>query len=154
MLAKDIMKTEVRSISRHTPILEIAEIMAKTEISGLPVVDETCSDNVVGVVSELDLMRKEIQPNKPSVWKVALWGLSNSQKLDEHMDAIRKCEATTAEDLMTSPAITVDEMDDVETVGQLMFEKKIKRVFVTRYGKLVGVISRSAFIKKLLTSIE
>ena len=154
MLAKDIMKTEVRSISRHTPILEIAEIMAKTEISGLPVVDESCSNNVVGVVSELDLMRKEIQPNKPSVWKVALWGLSNSKKLDEHLDAVRKFEATTAEDIMTSPAITVDELDDVETVGQIIFEKKIKRVFVTRYGKLVGVISRSAFIKKLLTSIE
>ncbi|MBQ8697586.1 MAG: CBS domain-containing protein [Schwartzia sp.] len=154
MLAKDIMKTDVCSISRHTPIKEIAEIMAKTDISGLPVVDETYDNNVVGVVSELDLMRKEIQPNKPSVWKVALWGLSNSKKLDEHIDAIRKCEATTAENLMTSPAITVDELDDVETVGQLIFEKKIKRVFVTRYGKLVGVISRSAFVKKLLASME
>ena len=31
-----------------------------------------------------------------------------------------------------------------------MFNKKIKRVFVTEGGKLVGVISRSAFTKLLL----
>lgn len=154
MLAKDIMNTEVRSITRNTSIKEIAAIMARTDISGLPVVDDTCSNNVVGVVSEMDLMRQEIQPNEPGVWKIALWGLSDSKKLDEHLDAIRKHEATTAEEIMTSPAVTVDELDDMETVGQLMFEKKIKRVFVTRYGKLVGVISRSAFIKKLLASME
>lgn len=154
MLAKDIMKTDVRTISRNTPIKEIAEIMAQTDISGLPVVDDSCSVNVVGVVSELDLMRKEIQPNKPNVWKVALWGLSNNEKLEEYVDAIRKHQAATAEDIMTSPAITVDELDDLETVGQLMFEKKIKRVFVTRHGKLVGVISRSAFVKKLIASLD
>lgn len=154
MLAKDIMKTDVRTISRNTPIKEIAEIMAQTDISGLPVVDDSCNVNIVGVVSELDLMRKKIQPNKPTFWKVALWGLGNNEKLEEYVDAIRKHQAATAEDIMTSPAITVDELDDLETVGQLMFEKKIKRVFVTRHGKLVGVISRSAFVKKLIASVD
>jgi len=51
---------------------------------------------------------------------------------------------------MTTPAVTVDEMDDIETVGNLMFEEKIKRVFVTKDRKLVGVISRSEFVKLLL----
>ena len=51
---------------------------------------------------------------------------------------------------MTSPAVTVDEKDDIETVGNIMLEKKIKRVFVTRKGTLIGVISRSAFTKLLL----
>lgn len=154
MLARDIMKADVYSISRNTSVKEIAEIMARTDISGLPVVDDTCSVNVVGVVSELDLMRKAIQPNEPSMWKVALWGLHNSKKLGEHLDALRKREATTAEEIMTSPAVTVDVLEDLETVGNLMFEKKIKRVFVTQSGKLVGVISRSAFVKKLLSSME
>ena len=31
-----------------------------------------------------------------------------------------------------------------------MFERRIKRVIVTRQDKLVGVISRSAFVKRLL----
>ena len=56
----------------------------------------------------------------------------------------------TAEDIMTSPAVTVDEEDSLEKVGNLMFNKQIKRVFVTKDKKLVGVISRSAFTKLLL----
>ena len=55
---------------------------------------------------------------------------------------------------MTSPAITVDESDSLETAGRYMFEKKIKRVFVTREGKLVGVISRNAFTKLLLEQLK
>ena len=47
--------------------------------------------------------------------------------------------------------LTVDEMDNVNEVGKLMFEKRIKRVFVTRRGSLSGVISRSAFIRLLFS---
>ena len=123
--------------------------MIKHSISGFPVVDE--HNTVLGVVSELDLMRKEIHPNEPNVWAVCIWGLNNSSKLAEYADAVRKYMAETAGDIMTSPAITVDEMDDLETVGNLMFNKTIKRVFVTRKGTLAGVISRSAFVKLLLS---
>ena len=51
---------------------------------------------------------------------------------------------------MTSPAVTVDEQDDIESVGRLIFDHRIKRVFVTRNGYLSGVISRSAFVKLLI----
>ena len=60
--------------------------------------------------------------------------------------------ANTAGDIMTSPAITVDEKADLETVGKLMFDNSIKRVFVTENGVLAGVISRSAFVKLLLAN--
>ena len=51
---------------------------------------------------------------------------------------------------MTSPAVTVDEQDDIETVGRLIFDRWVKRVFVTKNGYLSGVISRSAFVKLLV----
>ena len=54
-----------------------------------------------------------------------------------------------------APAET--ESEDVEGMSKLeryMFEKKIKRVFVTREGKLVGVISRNAFTKLLLEQLK
>ena len=148
MRAKDIMQRQVFSVLIDTPIKEIAALMLKHNISGLPVVNDF--NTVLGVVSEYDLMRKEIQPNEPNIWKVCLWGVTNDNKLRDYQDSLRKCMANTAGDIMTSPAVTVDEMDDIETVGNVMFEKKIKRVFVTRNGVLVGVISRSAFTKLLL----
>ena len=35
-------------------------------------------------------------------------------------------------------------------VGQLMLDKRIKRVIVTQYGKLVGIISRADFVRMLV----
>ena len=149
MLAKDIMETKVIALKKETSIKEIAELMIKHSISGFPVVNE--NNSVLGVVSELDLMRKNIRPDEPNVWTVCVWGLNNSQKLAEYEDSVRKYMAETAGDIMTSPAITVDEMEDLETVGNLMFDKSIMRIFVTRKGTLAGVISRSAFVKLLLS---
>ena len=148
MLAKDVMQRQVITAMIDTPVKEIAALMLQHNISGIPVVNDF--NTVLGVVSEFDLMRKEIRPNEPNIWKICLWGITNDSKIQDYKDSLRKCMANTAGDIMTSPAITAEETDDLETVGNLMFEKKIKRVFVTRNGKLVGVISRSAFTKLLL----
>ena len=148
MLARDVMKSEVIAVSKETTIEEIARLMVENKISGFPVVDE--ENRVLGVVSEMDLMRQEIKPNEPNVWQVCLWGINSDQKLGEYQDSMRKWMAQNAGEIMTSPAISVDESDDLDTVGQLMFERRIKRVVVTRQGKLAGIISRSAFVKRLV----
>ena len=59
MLAKELMDPNVISIRKETPVQEIANLMLKHDISGFPVVDRL--GNVLGVVSELDLMHKEIK---------------------------------------------------------------------------------------------
>lgn len=147
MLAKELMEPNVISIRKETPAQEIANLMLKHNISGLPVVDRL--GNVLGVVSELDLMLKEIKEDEPGFLEVLLWGILDTQKVKERMEAAKKYMGRTAGEIMTSPALTVDEMDNVNVVGKLMFEKRIKRVFVTRRGSLAGVISRSAFIRLL-----
>ena len=145
MLAKDVMKTELVTVGEDTPVKEIARKMLDHDISGLPVVNG--QGEILGVVSELDLMRKQIKPNEPSIWTM-IWGDPDREK--QHRDAIRKYMGKTAGDVMTAPAMTVEASDSLEKVGNLMFNKKIKRVFVTEGGKLVGVVSRSAFTKLLL----
>ena len=146
MLAKDVMKTELVTVGENTPVKEIARKMLDHDISGLPVVNE--QGEILGVVSELDLMRKQIKPNEPSIWTM-IWGMDPDRE-KQHRDAIRKYMGKTAGDVMTAPAMTVEASDSLEKVGNLMFNKKIKRVFVTEGGKLVGVVSRSAFTKLLL----
>ena len=149
MLAKDLMEPNVISIRKETPAQEIANLMLKHNISGLPVVDRL--GNVLGVVSELDLMLKEIKEDEPGFLEVLFWGILDTQKVQGRMEAAKKYMGRTAGEIMTSPALTVDEMDNVNEVGKLMFEKRIKRVFVTRKGALAGVISRSAFIRLLFS---
>ena len=146
MLAKDVMKTELVTVGEDTPVKEIARKMLDHDISGLPVVNG--QGEILGVVSELDLMRKQIKPNEPSIWTM-IWGMDPDRE-KQHRDAIRKYMGKTAGDVMTAPAMTVEASDSLEKVGNLMFNKKIKRVFVTEGGKLVGVVSRSAFTELLL----
>ena len=120
--------------------------MLELDISGLPVVDG--EGHVLGVVTELDLMRKQIAPNEPSIW-TTVWGM-DPDRMNKYRDALRKYMGKTAGEVMTSPALTVDVTDNLEKVGNLMFNKQIKRIFVTENGKLAGVISRSAFTKLML----
>lgn len=150
MLAKDVMKTELVTIREDTPVKEIAKLMVAYDISGLPVVNG--QGEVLGVVSELDLMRKQIKPNEPSVWTM-LWGMDPDRE-KKHRDALRKYMGKTAGEVMTAPALTVDVSDSLEKVGNMMFNKQIKRVFVTDDKKLVGVVSRSAFTKLMLKDDE
>ena len=148
MLARELMKPEVVALSPETTIAEIARLMVENDVSGLPVVD---GDNrLLGVVSEADIMIKEVKLEEPSVWELCLWSALGSHEIYEYKDSFRKYRARAAAEIMTSPAVAVDENDDVSKVGNLMFSRRIKRVFVTRNEKLVGVISRSAFVKMLV----
>ncbi|MBQ9697562.1 MAG: CBS domain-containing protein [Acidaminococcaceae bacterium] len=148
--AKEIMKTEVVKVLPETPVKEVAQLMLATDISGFPVVDG--QGKVLGVVTELDLMRKQIAPNEPSIW-TTIWGM-DADRTKKYQDARRKYMAQTAGEVMTSPAMTVDVTDNVEKVANIMFNKQIKRLFVTDGERLAGVISRSAFTKLLLDMEE
>ena len=137
-IAKDIMKTEVVKVGPETPVKEVAKLMLACDISGFPVVDDP----------ELDLMRNQIAPNEPSIWST-IWGM-DAERMQKYQDARRKYMAKTAGEVMTSPALTVDVSESVERVANIMFNKQIKRLFVTDGDKLAGVISRSAFTKLML----
>ena len=129
-IAKDIMKTEVVKVGPETPVKEVAKLM------------------LAGVVTELDLMRNQIAPNEPSIWST-IWGM-DAERMKKYQDARRKYMAKTAGEVMTSPALTVDVSESLERVANIMFNKQIKRLFVTDGDKLAGVISRSAFTKLML----
>ena len=148
MQAKELMQRGVISVLVDATVKEVAQLMIRHNISGVPVVNDL--GTVLGVVSELDIMRKQIEPESPSVWQLFIWEMKDDGEIEEHRDHLRRYLAKTAGEIMTSPAVTVDELDDIETVGQLMFDRRIKRVFVTKNGYLAGVISRSAFVKRLI----
>ena len=149
LLAKDVMKKELLTLKPEDTVKEIARRMVNNKVSGMPVTDD--AGNVLGVVSENDLLKKSIKPEEPAAWTIAMWAIVGSgDKIDSYHNNLRKWLGSNAEDIMTSPAICVDVNDELDEVGKVMLEKGVKRVFVTEKGKLAGVISRSAFVKLLL----
>ena len=147
MLAKDIMTRDLLTVTPKTNIRDIAQLLINHKISGLPVVDE--KGKVLGMVSEGDLMRKEIAPKLPDVLSV-LGAIIYYNGMKEYKEAFRKMAATTAEEIMTDEVISVQIDDDVSKVGQIMLDHGIKRVPVLLGDKLVGIVSRADIVKMLL----
>src|SRR6185436_6469452 len=54
---RDVMHTEVATVTTHQTMAEASEILATHEISGAPVVDD--KGHCVGVLSTTDFMRRE-----------------------------------------------------------------------------------------------
>ena len=127
-----VMVTDVTTVGPDTPFKAVAELLASWNISGAPVVDE--DDRVLGVVSQGDLLEHEAPHGR----------LGNRQ-------AKRKAGAVFVSDLMTKPAVTVRQDDDVTVAAKLLEEKHFHRLpVVDDRGKLVGIVSRSDLLRVFL----
>lgn len=146
MKAKDIMQTAVVTVKPEATIEEIAKILVENNISGVPVVDDL--GNVIGIVSEGDLLYKEVSPRVPDVVNV-LGAMIYYNGITQYNDEVKKLMARTAKEIMTTKVIAVDEDTDLSKIGKMMIEYKIKRVPVIKDWKLVGIVSRADMIKTL-----
>ncbi len=86
----------VVSVRPDMPYKVVAELLSVHSISGMPVLGPT--GRVIGVVTESDLLAKEIQANGPVAGRTSR---HRAPSVDPG-----KAKAVTAMDLMTSPAIT------------------------------------------------
>ena len=57
MTAKDIMTRDVVTVSPTLAVKDLAKLLVKNRISGVPVVDK--KGKIIGVVSEVDIMTKK-----------------------------------------------------------------------------------------------
>ena len=130
-LVKDLMTNEVVSVRETAEYKEIVAAMRKLHISALPVLDE--EDRLVGVVSEADLLLKEVGQG-------ALGGyLISTGRRGERA----KAAGFTAAELMSSPALTIGPDDSVSGAARLMHDRHVKRLpVVDDEGRVVGILSR------------
>ncbi|MBT3069418.1 CBS domain-containing protein [Rhodomicrobium sp. Az07] len=139
------MTKPVITATPDTDIRKIAAIMMEKRIGGLPVVDS--SGVVVGIVTEGDLLRL----NAPEQQKIHDWRLA--LLLDPRTHAkplLEKLEANlTARDVMSAPVMTVPDGAEVLEICKMFVDTGIKRVPVTREGRLVGIVSRSDIIARI-----
>lgn len=150
MRAEELMTRDVIAIKAETTVDEIAGLLIKHRVGGLPVVDD--ENRVIGIVSESDLFLKE--KGMPfSAVKVPMlfkqW--VDPDRLNEIYEDARH---HTAADVMTPHAISVDVGDTIGHVALLMAQNNIKRVPVLRDGVLAGIISRADIIRLLAKDEE
>ena len=143
LLARDIMRRPVISVRREATLKEVANLMYKHRISGMPVVDE--QNRVVGEVSERELLAAALPDFRQRA------GAATSPTGVDPFEALMKREnEILAGDLMTQPEVMVDEDKGVIELAALMLERNIRRVIVASGGELVGLIMRSDIVSRVI----
>src|SRR3989338_5183849 len=140
MKVKDIMKGEVISLRPDMNVREAIGLLFKLDISGLPVIDETCK--LLGMFTEKDIIRSVL----PSyVEKVGSFMYENLPK------ALKKkmCELANmkVQDIMRKDVVTVSEGLSIAEVARIMLIQRVRRIPVVKEGKVVGIIARGDIVK-------
>src|ERR1700755_2341 len=114
MRAHHIMTKDVITVTPHASIEEAANIMLRTHISGLPVLDD--AGNLVGIVSQSDFLRRsEIGTGrKRPAWVQVFIGPHKAAT-----DFVRE-RGRKVEDVMTEEPVTVTEDTPLEDLVSLM----------------------------------
>ena len=120
--AKDIMKRNVVCIKKDIPVIDAIRLMAKNNITGIPVVEDDMT--LIGILSEQDVLRL-------------------FHTYDDEKDR-------TVNDFMTQPAVHFEEKEPLLDVCYCLRDNSIRRVPITSNGKVVGVVSRSDILKCIL----
>lgn len=116
-----LMSTKIYSIGSEKNVRSAAEEMARNQIGSLLVTQE---GNYTGIITEVDIIRK-----------VVAKGIDPA--------------ATTVRTVMTSPLITIEADRSVLDANDLMEQKKIRHIGVTRNGKIIGMVSIRDFLHPL-----
>jgi predicted transcriptional regulator len=105
------MKTSVLTVADDRNVQELAEFLTTNEISGAVVVD--AKGALVGVVSVTDIA-------------------------DDRSHATRNARV---KDIMTPTVYTVPEDTTIVEAARTMIAGRIHRLFVTRSGRMVGIVT-------------
>ncbi|QKV90592.1 CBS domain-containing protein [Streptomyces sp. NA02950] len=142
-IVSDVMTRTVVAVGRDASFKELVETLSQWHVSAMPVLEG--EGRVIGVVSEADLLPKEeFRDSDPDRFEQL-----------RRLPDLAKAGAVTAEELMSSPAVSVHTDATLAEAARIMAVKGVKRLpVVDAEGKLQGIVSRGDLLKVFLRSEE
>jgi CBS domain-containing protein len=143
MRAHDVMTSNVVTVGENASVQDVALVLLQNQVSAVPVIDRM--GNMVGIVSEGDLMRR---PESETEKRRSPWLelLSSKQALAAEFVKMHSRRVT---DVMTRGVITATPDTPVAEIASLLEKNGIKRVPILRGGKLAGIVSRANLLHGL-----
>ena len=120
VIVKDIMIKALISVNTATTALQIAKMMEQGGIGAVLVKE---NDNLVGIVTDRDFATK-----------IA----ANNLSFD-----------TPAQEIMSSPLITINHDEPISAAAEMMSSKKIRKLAVSDNGNIVGLITSTDLVNQL-----
>lgn len=133
MRVRDLMSTDVATVSRNDQLLLADDLMRLGRIRHTPVLDEA-SGEVVGVLSQRDLFRGALARSLG-------YGAHAQQKMMGML---------LVKEVMTTDPVTVEPETSLADAARLMLERKIGCLPVVAKGRLVGILTESDFVRLAL----
>lgn len=130
MKVKEMLKNkqrEIITVEPSTGILTGMELLIKNKISCLPVLE--ASGKLVGIVSDKDIFKA----------------------IYENQDSFR---SFTVDDLMTTDLIVGVADDDIDYIGGVMTNNRIRHIPIVERDKLVGLVSVGDVVKAEIKDME
>lgn len=146
MEARDIMTTDVISVAPDMPVLDLARLMTKKWIRGVPVLDE---DILVGIVTEGDLVDRVKKIHLPTVVTILDTVIPIAGE-HQYQEDLRKAAASIVADIMTKELVVVDEATSLTDVATAFSEDHASLLPVMSGDRVVGIISKSDVIRAML----
>ncbi len=144
------MRREFPVATPETTIAELARMMVEQRVPGVPVVKD---GELVGIVTEGDLIQREATVDAPSV-TVILDAVIVGDAGTPFEEDLRHVLATTAGELMSAPVISIRDDATPSELATLMMQRLINPVPVVDASRqIIGLATRSGLVE-LIARLE
>jgi CBS domain-containing protein len=147
MRVAELMTIDPITVRGETSLADVASLMDKHHINGLPVIDN--ENALVGIITQGDLLRRpELGTDRQHVsWFTDFFLRSRVEDDFVHTHGRHVSEVMTPKPDVVSPDSALSE------VAELMTRKHFRCLPVVRNAVLVGVISRSDLVRSLAAKL-
>jgi CBS domain-containing protein len=152
MIVRDIMSSDVETVSPDMPAVELDRAFIERGVSGFPVVEDGM---LVGVVSRSDVVRtlNVEQANEEMIFSYyrehpgfdRLPDAAEENALIGAKVGSRLASASVA-DFMIKATLTAQADDDLKSAAGMLVRHRIHRLPVTENGRLVGILTSSDLV--------
>ena len=150
LTVRAVMRREVPFAAPGTSVAELARLMVEHRVPGVPVID---NGELVGIVTEADLIQREANVETPSTFAFldAIIEVDAGAPFNEEL---RRVLATSAEELMTSPVISIRDIATVSELATLMLQHRINPIpVVDEHHQIIGLATRTGIVE-LIARLE
>ncbi len=146
MLVKDLMNTQVVTVTPETKVSEVARILHKNHFTGVPVVNP--EGHVIGTISERDFITAESGIYLPTYINL-LADMDYVQGAKRNLPhVVEQIVNSTAKDIMNQNVPFARPETTLEQLAAMFALQRANPIPVTDdSNKLIGIISRSDLIK-------
>jgi len=149
--AKEIMTTEVITLTRDTDIAQAAKVLLDNGINGAPVVDE--ENRLLGILCQSDLVVQQKRLPIPTLFTLldGYVSLTSTKQMEQQ---IRKISALTVGEAMTPHPVSITPETQLETIAGLMVDSNFHTLPVVENDRVVGIIGKEDVLRTLFFSGE